>query len=62
MIRNVLESISGVAIYPVISLVLFVTVFFGMTWWALRLRRPYVNHMGNLPLEEDTTSRKEIEQ
>ncbi|MCB1069581.1 MAG: cbb3-type cytochrome c oxidase subunit 3 [Verrucomicrobia bacterium] len=53
MIRNVLESIGGITIYPVIGLILFVGVFAGMTLWALRLRRPYIDHMGHLPLEED---------
>jgi len=53
MIRNVLENITGIQIYPIISLVLFVAVFGGMTFWAIRLRRPYINHMGNLPLDDD---------
>lgn len=63
MIRNALESINGVAIFPIISLLLFVAVFGGMTWWALRLRRTYVNHMGHLPLEEENEfARKEDKQ
>jgi len=53
MIRNVLENIAGIQIYPIISLVLFVSVFVGMTWWAMRLRRNYSDYMGNLPLEND---------
>jgi len=55
MIRNVLESINGVQIYPIISLILFFTVFGGMTFWAIRLRRPYIRHMGNLPLEDNSS-------
>jgi len=55
MIRNVLESITGIQIYPIISLILFVAVFGGMTLWAICLRRPYVKHMGNLPLEDDSS-------
>jgi hypothetical protein len=53
MIRNVLESINGIQIYPIISLILFLPVFGGMMLWALRLRRTYINEMGNLPLEDD---------
>lgn len=63
MIRNVLENIGGIQIYPIVSLILFLLVFGGMTLWALRLRRPYVNHMGNLPLEDETPiTRKENNQ
>jgi cytochrome c oxidase cbb3-type subunit IV len=53
MIRNVLENITGIQIYPIISLVLFVSVFVGMTWWAMRLHRNFSDYMGNLPLEDD---------
>jgi cbb3-type cytochrome oxidase subunit 3 len=53
MIRNVLEHINGIAVLPLVGLVLFFLVFCGMTWWAFRLRRSYVDHMGHLPLEKD---------
>ncbi len=53
MIRSVLEHIHGIAMLPSLALILFLAVFAGMTLWALRLRRPYVEHMGNLPLEKD---------
>ena len=53
MIRNVLEHISGISLLPIIGLLLFFLVFTSMTVWALRLRRPYIKHMGNLPLDDD---------
>ncbi|HMP89249.1 MAG TPA: cbb3-type cytochrome c oxidase subunit 3 [Kiritimatiellia bacterium] len=53
MIRNVLEHINGIAILPIIGLILFFAVFTVMIIWAVRLRRPYVDHMGHLPLEND---------
>jgi len=56
MIRNVLEHINGIATLPVFALVLFFLVFGGMTYWAMRLRRPYIDHMGQLPLDDDSTS------
>jgi cbb3-type cytochrome oxidase subunit 3 len=56
MIRNTLEHINGIATLPLFALVLFVLVFVGMAYWAYQLRRPYVDHMGNLPLEDDQPS------
>ena len=62
MIRNVLEHINGIATLPVFALILFFLVFAGMTCWAMRLRRPYIDHMGQLPLDDDSTStRKEYD-
>ncbi|HMO52553.1 MAG TPA: hypothetical protein PKE26_15125 [Kiritimatiellia bacterium] len=52
MIRNVLEHINGIGMLPIIGLILFFSVFVGMTWWAVRLRPAYINHMGNLPLDD----------
>jgi len=53
MIRNVLEHIQGLATLPSLALILFLAVFIGMGIWALRLRSPYIEHMGKLPLEKD---------
>ena len=52
MIRDVLSSIDGVGIYPLISLVLCVAVFAGVSLWAWFANRDYIKHMKNLPLED----------
>lgn len=54
MIRNLLEHINGIAAYPVISLVLFVLVFTGLTLWALTMSRQSAEHASRLPLEPDS--------
>lgn len=54
MIRNILESIGGVATFPIIALVLFVLVFAGAIVWALALSRRYVEHASRLPLHNDS--------
>ncbi len=53
MIRQVLEDIAGIARFPLISLVLFVLVFSGMLIAVLRMRRKHLDHMRQLPLEDD---------
>lgn len=53
MIRDALLEIGGVGMYGVISVLLFFTVFGVAMWWAFRLRRPFLQSMGALPLAED---------
>jgi cytochrome c oxidase cbb3-type subunit IV len=56
MIRGVLESINGIAILPIIGLILFFAVFISMIIHALRLKKAHLDHMGQLPLERDASS------
>ncbi len=51
MYKNVLESISDVHIYPIISMVLFILVFSGMLVWVWRKDKGYLNEMASKPLE-----------
>lgn len=56
MIKDALMEIGGVGIYGVISVLLFFTVFGLAMAWAFRLRRPFLQSMGTLPLEDETTT------
>lgn len=48
-----LEKIAGVSIYPVVSLLLFVSFFAIVTLWVLRTDRQTIEHLENLPLDND---------
>ncbi|MDI9319457.1 MAG: hypothetical protein QM530_03185 [Phycisphaerales bacterium] len=48
-----LETISGVSIYPIISLLMFVSFFVIVTLWVLRVDKKTIEHIENLPLEND---------
>jgi hypothetical protein len=52
MIKDVLSSIGGVGGYGVISVLLFFTVFVGVILWACGLKKPHLEAMSRLPLEE----------
>ncbi|MCE9613498.1 MAG: cbb3-type cytochrome c oxidase subunit 3 [Lentisphaerae bacterium] len=54
-----LEHIGGIAAYPIVSLTLFVLVFAGVVVWALGLKRADVEHLRQLPLQEDGTFQPE---
>jgi len=52
MIQNVLTSIGGVGVYGIISICLFFAVFVGVLVWTLGLKKPYLDTMRELPLED----------
>ncbi len=51
MYKEVLRSIEGVGIYPVISLVIFGSFFVGMLTYVVSMRKAHVNKMKNIPLD-----------
>jgi hypothetical protein len=53
MIENVLHHIGGIGHYGVLSICLFFGCFVGVLIWALCLKKPYLNSMRRLPLEDD---------
>ncbi len=55
--KNYMESIEGVAIYPMISLLIFF-VFFGLLlWWVLTASKKHVDQMSQLPLDETESTK-----
>lgn len=53
MIENVLSSISGIGMYGVISICIFVVTFCAAVAWMLSLKKTYINSMSQLPLEDE---------
>ena len=53
MYKEILQGIDHVAIWPIISFIIFFLFFLGLIWWALRADRGYVREMSELPLDED---------
>jgi cbb3-type cytochrome oxidase subunit 3 len=46
-----METMDGVEIYPIISILIFFTFFVGVGIYAVRARKKHVDKMSNLPLE-----------
>jgi hypothetical protein len=59
MIENVMHHIGGVGIFGIISVLLFFAFFTLMVFWAVSLKKPYLNSMRGLPLEDETNSQPE---
>ncbi len=53
MYKNVLVSIDGINIFPIISLILFFIFFVGLIIWVTRIDKNYVKEMESLPLDEE---------
>jgi hypothetical protein len=58
MEKNVLQSIDGVAVYPVISFVIFFLFFLGLAGYVLLSNRQHINTMSHLPLLDDAETIK----
>ena len=55
MYQEVLRNVDGIGVFPVISLVVFVTVFGLVVLHAARMDRSGAQRMAALPLEEQET-------
>jgi cytochrome c oxidase cbb3-type subunit IV len=53
MIRDVLQSVEGISVYPIISLIIFVLFFAILIIWMIKVDKKYINKMKNLPLEKE---------
>ena len=53
MIRNLLQSIEGVEIYPLISLVVFIIFFVVILVWMFKIDKNYIKEMEKLPLDSN---------
>lgn len=56
MRRNVLETIQGIEIFPLISLVIFFGFFTLMLYWVFFLDKSYVDDAEHMPLDEESTT------
>jgi len=52
MIKNVMETLGGIDAYGIISGCFFFAFFSAMLIWAFRLKKPYLNSMRELPLDD----------
>ena len=53
MYKEVLQSITGIAIYPLISFVIFFLFFVALLGYVLVVNRQHISAMSMLPLLED---------
>jgi len=54
MIKNILQSIEGVAVWPIVSLSIFFIFFIVLTIWVVGVDKRYINKMKQLPMDEES--------
>jgi cbb3-type cytochrome oxidase subunit 3 len=52
-VKGHLESIDGVEIYPIISLLIFFIFFVGLTYWVVTMKKTDIKEISNLPLDKE---------
>ncbi|MGA1226162.1 MAG: CcoQ/FixQ family Cbb3-type cytochrome c oxidase assembly chaperone [Tamlana sp.] len=50
-VKGYMESIEGVEIYPIISLLIFFIFFVALFWWVFTAKKDYIKTVSNIPLD-----------
>ncbi|MNK08469.1 Cbb3-type cytochrome oxidase component FixQ [compost metagenome] len=48
-IKHNMETISGIELYPIISLLIFFIFFVGLYLWVFSYKKDKINEMSNIP-------------
>lgn len=56
MYKNVLQAIDNIAIWPVVSFVIFFVFFIVLLWWVFSVDNDFINKMKALPMDNNQDS------
>lgn len=52
-IKHTMETIAGVEIYPILSLLIFFTFFVGLGIWVYSYKKEKINELSQMPLNDN---------
>lgn len=55
-IKNYAETIAGIDVYPLASLLIFFIFFVTMGIWVFRLKKSYITEVSAMPLEQSVNN------
>lgn len=58
--KQYLETIEGVELYPIISLLIFFTFFVVLFWWVFTAKKDYINKVSNLPFIDEENDHQNL--
>ncbi|WP_029034096.1 cytochrome c oxidase subunit IV [Salinimicrobium terrae] len=58
-VKGHMESIAGIEIYPIISLLIFFLFFVALFWWVFTAKKDYINTVEQIPLENDNNDQNQ---
>jgi len=61
MYKDILQNIDHIAIWPIISFIIFFTFFLGLLWWVFTADKNFMNEMSRKPLQEEPENENDIE-
>jgi cytochrome c oxidase cbb3-type subunit 4 len=54
-IKHNMETIAGVAVYPILSLLIFFAFFVGLGVWVFSYKKEKIDEMSQIPLNDNQT-------
>ena len=54
-VKGHMETIAGIEIYPILSLLIFFIFFVVLFWWVFTAKKDYISTVEQIPLETDNT-------
>lgn len=51
LIKEHMESITGIETYPIISMLIFFIFFVALFWWVVSAKKEYIQTVSNIPLD-----------
>ena len=54
-IKHNMETIAGVAIYPILSLLIFFLFFVGLALWVFSYKKEKIDDLSQIPLNDNPT-------
>jgi len=61
MYKEILRDIDNVAIWPVLSFVIFFTFFILLLWYVYTADKRFINEMSKKPLQDDSKNSNDVE-
>jgi len=61
MYKEILRSIDNIAIWPVISFVIFFTFFILLLWYVFTVDKKFIKEMSQKPLQDGSESSHDVE-
>jgi cytochrome c oxidase cbb3-type subunit 4 len=52
-VKHNMETIAGVAIYPILSLLIFFVFFVGLALWVFSYKKEKIEEMSQIPLKDN---------
>ncbi len=51
-IKHHMSSIDGIELYPLLALIIFMSVFAYFTIWAIKVNKNYISKLEEMPLDK----------